>query len=879
MTSEPSRIADTANDSASARIRTPRDSGRPKPPARFVSGRFRIQSRAPLFILSALTLILFTLTFPPINAWPLAYVCLVPWIVAVCTAVQSRWLYFVSYLLGVAFFAVNVYWLAPVTAPGYAALCLYFGLAFPLAALPVRHVFRRYSGPIAICLPIAWVAIEYLRGLTLLGFPWYYLAHGHYRVQTMLQVADLAGALGLSFVIAMVNGWIADLLVQPILIWRRNRAALATRLPIGSAVTAIVFVSALLYGKLRLAESPEHHLPGPRVAILQQDFPLFVERREVDQLKPDQILEGYFTLAREAARGNPDLIVMPEGAWAYAMNREFLDAPPDDLDAIRKRLYPSSSLSSITGFQQTLRSTFQVVRGLADETGATLVLGANATEWRPDRIPERVERYNSAYVVPPGADTNVGRYDKTHLVLFGEFVPFRYSNLHGLYEHLNALTPWGGEGMEYSLSFGEHYRRFRCTAPSQGGRTFRFATPICYEDTVPGVIRRFIVDKRGEKQVDFLLSISNDGWFNHSTELEQHLAQCVFRAVEFRVAIARSVNTGISIFIDATGEIHDRVRISRSQTADFQHAESVLESLRDAARRAAETRQADVERRSLADAAVALHQDLPQALLRLTGRAAESPAPATNAAQQAARASTPLDDQNRRLQDAFIEVIRAAADQRAVAWRAFSERCAQTRETLGSVSDEDRLARRRGALLDWAESYGRSAVNQLESAGPDQTENDRGEMLQAWRIVFDALPDSLNDASGSNPANRPPSPTNQPWRHEYDYLRLRLRGLLSGVLTPRDDARSAAWRCLADQADADQATLARWRRQTVTAPGVRIAELACDTRHTLYARWGDWFSISCSVLTGLLFADWSLHRIRRRRRRRMHAKPDASPAT
>ena len=80
---------------------------------------------------------------------------------------------------------------------------------------------------------------------------------------------------------------------------------------------------------------------------------------------------------------------------------------------------------------------------------------------------------------------------------------------------------------------------------------------------MPYVSRRFVTDPdTGAKRVDFLLNISNDGWFGHSNELPQHLAICAFRAVENRVPIARAVNTGISGFIDSTGRIHDLVTVN-----------------------------------------------------------------------------------------------------------------------------------------------------------------------------------------------------------------------------------------------------------------------------------------------------------------------------
>jgi apolipoprotein N-acyltransferase len=174
--------------------------------------------------------------------------------------------------------------------------------------------------------------------------------------------------------------------------------------------------------------------------------------------------------------------------------------------------------------------------------------------------------YNSAFVFGPDGDLPE-RYDKVHVVLFGETVPFRFGRLRFLYLWLNRMTPWGGPFRDYSLFAGDTFRTFSMTA--RDGREFRFGIPICYEDVMPYITRRFVTGRgagaaprvREGKQIDFILNISNDGWFAHSTELPQHLAISAFRAVENRIGVARAVNTGISAFIDSDGRIHHVVEV------------------------------------------------------------------------------------------------------------------------------------------------------------------------------------------------------------------------------------------------------------------------------------------------------------------------------
>ncbi len=122
-----------------------------------------------------------------------------------------------------------------------------------------------------------------------------------------------------------------------------------------------------------------------------------------------------------------------------------------------------------------------------------------------------------------------------------------------MYFWLNSLSPFGAGGFEYSLTAGKDVRVFSMT--TREGKHYRFGVPICYEDVMPYVCRRFVWDPvKRRKRIDFLLNISNDGWFPKGNELPQHFAICTFRAVENRVGIARTVNTGISGIIRPDGK-------------------------------------------------------------------------------------------------------------------------------------------------------------------------------------------------------------------------------------------------------------------------------------------------------------------------------------
>lgn len=556
-------------------VAIPRASVNPQAPRR----RWRDLARewGRMLILSALTVASFSLIFAPTSWWPLAFGCLVPWALAVLRARRTSVWLGGSAAAGLAFFLLNVRWMYPVTAAGYFALAAYLAAYWPLAAWVLRAA-RRRGVAATWSLAIVWVACEYLRAWVITGFPWFFIAHAFYQMPLFIQISDLTGAYGVTFAAATVNGLLVDLFYG-YREWRRHAHLPDARQRVRrwaagwlacSLATAFLFGVMLGYGKHQLAR--QTMVPGPTVALIQEDFPLYSVPPYCEDYRV--IFARYLRLAAQSARNKPDLVVFPEVPWQATQNIEFISQKRNAVPGVSAGTWQFGNLSH-TAISALATGDYAAVNRVIDtlersKTGlrlprldeepgppVTVVVGSLAIETTPGEPYPGVRKYNSALVYDPDGRQRPQRYDKVHLVPFGEVVPFRYGRFHWLYRWLTSLSPFSEGGTaEYSLTPGSTFTVFE--ARFGGADPLRFATPICYEDVMPYIARAFTWDGR-RRRADFLLNISNDGWFLHSAELAQHLAASVFRAVENRVSIARAVNTGISGFIDANGRLYSVV--------------------------------------------------------------------------------------------------------------------------------------------------------------------------------------------------------------------------------------------------------------------------------------------------------------------------------
>jgi apolipoprotein N-acyltransferase len=369
------------------------------------------------------------------------------------------------------------------------------------------------------------------------------LGHSQFRNIAIIQIADIFGAAGVSFLVAMVNGLIAEItLSHPAEIAAASHGAGAatkarrTNIITGVFVTFFAVAATILYGHYRISETPRFVQSGPIIGVVQPN--VAVEAGKECEPVETTFLNMLVDSRKCFLEAHPQLIIWPETMVDAVLDESYLKLIPQDDTTM---IFHSALVRHANEGVYVLVGSFAGQAVVAD-----------------DNIIKLKTSFNSAFLYEPNGIGSRQHYNKIQLVPFGEFLPFRDS-FPFLQKLLMQLTPYN---YDYTLNAGTEYTIFKMPVRD---KIYHFAVSICFEDTQPRIVRGFVLDKNGNKQTDWLVNISNDGWFVKKSgdniipggELSQHLAACVFRAVENRLCVIRCANTGISCLIDSTGKIKD----------------------------------------------------------------------------------------------------------------------------------------------------------------------------------------------------------------------------------------------------------------------------------------------------------------------------------
>jgi apolipoprotein N-acyltransferase len=432
------------------------------------------------------------------------------------TGASGRTAFRVGYVAGLAHYLVSLYWLLFIPVP-YGALAGWLALSAYLAMYPAVWVWLCWrmfpkSRPDISALAIAksslpqralwaigcavvWVALEMIMARMLAGFPWNLLGASQYQKLPLIQIASITGIYGLSFLIV----WFSVALACAFLALLARPTARAAWL--GDLILPLLAVIGVVTYGVR-AQRPEPSLRTIKVALVQPSIPqtLIWDPKE-DANRFQQLIQ----LSERALETKPDLLIWPEAAVPSMLRYE-----PENFEAVAK---------------------------LAKEHHVWIIVGADDLEPRPGATNlQDVDYYNSSFLISPDGELVVG-YRKQKLVIFGEYIP-----LIRWLPFLKYLSPVG-------VGFSAGDRPVSFQMPELKAKT---SVLICFEDTFPHLARKYV-----QPDTDFLLNLTNNGWFGESAAQWQHAASAIFRAVENRLPLVRCANNGLTCWVDAFGGMHE----------------------------------------------------------------------------------------------------------------------------------------------------------------------------------------------------------------------------------------------------------------------------------------------------------------------------------
>ncbi len=471
-----------------------------------------------LFLSSLLQVVI----FPLAGLYVLSWVAFAPLIVALLRARSAGALeidssvnlqaakpgqaFLLGYISGILWYAGTCYWIydtmhqygglsAPLALLALFLFCLYLGLYHGLFGLLLSLAVRpgRDNRRALVAAPFLWVAVELARTLVT-GFPWNLLGTAQVDNISLSRITTLTGVYGVSFEIMLVNVAVAAAFLVP----KKKRGMLL--------IASVTAASVLQAGRL----VPAPTLPTDRAALLvQENIPVdgtwtrdAFERtlRELSDLSVRAVTSNSSdnsSAVTRAKSGEADLIVWPESPAPFFTN------DPLFRDAVSETARKSHSWLV---------------------TGAIGSMSAVHSGTSSSRV------FNSAALVSPAGDWTA-RYDKVHLVPFGEYLPFPR-----LFAFAGGLTKEVGE-----------FEAGASRAPLDAGGT-ALGVFICYESVFPGEVRQF-----SDRGAQVLVNLSNDGWYGDSGAYAQHLNQTRMRAIENDRWLLSATNTGVTASIDPFG--------------------------------------------------------------------------------------------------------------------------------------------------------------------------------------------------------------------------------------------------------------------------------------------------------------------------------------
>lgn len=445
-----------------------------------------------IFLALASGVLLF-LSFPKFGSGYIVWIAFIPlfWALKDVKSVYQGLL--LGFITGLSCHIGLIYWITYVVVnygylPIYLGITLMFLLACYLslytAIFAAGLVFFRRKIALYFAAPVLWICLEYGKSNLITGFPWENLGYSLFQNHYLLQFADIGGVYGLSLLIVLANTAIFEVITG------RSKKKFIT-----AAIVFLLIGGITFYGinRSKQVESIVDNTAEVDVSLIQGNIDQSIKWNDNYQKETINIYEK---LSLQNVPAKNGLIIWPETALPFN--------------------YQDSS-----SFQNQ-------VKDISLKTKSWFIFGSTSY----DRAKDNTDYFNSAFILSPDGETK-GKYDKVHLVPYGEYVPLRE-----VFPFIKKLTAGMGD-----FTAGKSYSPLTMDNRKVG-------ILICYEAILPFAARTY--KKNG---AELLVNITNDAWFGSTSAPYQHFSMARFRAVENRLYLARSANTGISAIVDPTGKV------------------------------------------------------------------------------------------------------------------------------------------------------------------------------------------------------------------------------------------------------------------------------------------------------------------------------------
>ncbi|EEF60213.1 apolipoprotein N-acyltransferase [Pedosphaera parvula Ellin514] len=434
----------------------------------------------------------------------------------------------IGYAAGFAHYLVSLYWLLLIPVTGFPILG-WFALAVYLSLYPALWVWLSWrmfparmdssagtstfqawseqflsvpwSRRMAWCLFSAavWVALEMTIARLFSGFPWNLLGSSQYKITPLIQIASITGIYGVAFLAVWTS---LSILCAVMVIIRKPtiRSAWIGEIILPAAVLLALYGSG--YHKL---VQPERQRPELKVALIQPSIP----QTEIwDRQESSNRFRQLIELSGQALTNEVDLMIWPEAAVPGLIRMD------DDIS--------------------------QPILDLARKHKVWIIIGADDFKPHPGAVKlSDSDFYNSSFLVSPEGEF-VASYRKRNLVIFGEYIPL--AKWLPFMKYLTIITG--------SFTPGDRVVPYFLTDLHT-----RISPLICFEDVFPDLVPEYV-----SEDTDFLVNLTNNGWFGEGAAQWQHAAAAVFRTVENGVPLVRACNNGLTCWIDSAGRMRQIFR-------------------------------------------------------------------------------------------------------------------------------------------------------------------------------------------------------------------------------------------------------------------------------------------------------------------------------